>query len=207
MKILLFDFDGTISDSFELLLEIAHNITGIPPFDKNEIDRLRAMPLPRVFRELKIPVLKLPKLIVEGRQQMRERISELHPIDGIPEALRQLREDGHELNIMTSNGPDGVYEFLKANNLEGLFSNVYGDVPLFSKASAINKLIKKRRLEKKDCFYIGDELRDIHAARRAGIRCVPVGWGFQVAATLKAKKTYAFAEVPAQLPIIFQRAA
>lgn len=206
MKVLLFDFDGTLADSFELLLEIAHQITGIPPLDRSQMDRLRMMTLPKIFRELRLPVLKLPKLIVEGRQQMRDRITELRPFEGIPEALRALHEAGYELNIMTSNGPDGVRLFLDANHMGGMFANVYGNVGLFNKASAIQKMIKKRGLSKQNVYYIGDELRDVNAARRAGVRCVPVAWGFQTAGILRARNTFAFAETPADLPEIFKKA-
>jgi phosphoglycolate phosphatase len=33
-------------------------------------------------------------------------------------------------------------------------------------------------LAPRDCVYLGDDLRDIQAARSAGMRCIAVGWGY-----------------------------
>lgn len=205
MKTLLFDFDGTIADSFELMVEIAHNIIGLPKTSDDEIERLRAMPLSKVIREMHIPILKIPKLIVQGRQQMRARITELHPFEGMSEALTALHARGFNMYVLSSNGPEGVTEFLKNHKLDHLFHEVHGNVALFSKAAALHKIMKQNQLQKKDCFYIGDEVRDITAAAQAGVRCVTVTWGYQAAATLRARKSFAVAETPADLVNIFQK--
>lgn len=205
MKTLLFDFDGTIADSFEMMLEIAHEITGIPIPDEEEMNRLRALPIPKIMRELHIPLLKVPKLVMQGRHQMHARIGELVPFPGIPEALTSLKTSGFDLYVMSSNSPEGVRAFLRNHDLDGIFDDVYGNVGLFSKATAIHKLLKQKQIEKSDCFYIGDELRDVIAAAQVGVRCVTVAWGYQAASVLHARKSYAFAEVPADLPVIFQK--
>ena len=47
--------------------------------------------------------------------------------------------------------------------------------------------------------YVGDELRDLHAARQAGLRCYTVAWGFTDPAALRAEAPDALPGSPAAL--------
>jgi phosphoglycolate phosphatase len=54
----------------------------------------------------------------------------------------------------------------------------------FGKGKVIERMMKKYNYAKSDAIYIGDEIRDIQAARSIKIRIVAVAWGFNAAATL-----------------------
>jgi phosphoglycolate phosphatase len=203
MKTLIFDFDGTIGDSFELVLDIAHELLGIDRFDEKEIARLRGMPPAKIIRELHIPFTRLPRLILKGRQKMHERIGEVHPFRGMPEVLHALHTAGHHLLVMSSNSERNVRIFLRTNNLESYFDGVYGGAAVFNKASALRKVMRRNRLAAVDCYYVGDEVRDIVAAAKVGIEPVAVAWGYQTAEALKQYHPFALAKVPADLLCIF----
>lgn len=203
MKTLIFDFDGTIADSFELALDIAHDLLGIERFDEKEIARLRGMPPSKIVRELRIPITRLPRLILKGRQKMHERMAEVHPFPGMPEILHALHTGGYHLLVMSSNSERNVRTFLRANNLESYFDGVYGGVALFNKAAALRKVIRRNRLVTADCFYIGDEVRDIVAATKVQVEPVAVSWGYQTAAALEKYHPYAVAKTPADFMRIF----
>ncbi|MET1033259.1 MAG: HAD hydrolase-like protein, partial [Candidatus Saccharimonadales bacterium] len=132
-KTLIFDFDGTIADSFELVIDIVYQLTGIPHQNEQEVARLRKLPLLKAAREMKIPFSRAPGLLLKGRQVMHDRISEVHPFVGVPETLHQLQEVGYHMLVMSSNSEQNVRTFLRANNLELYFDGVYGGASIFSK--------------------------------------------------------------------------
>jgi phosphoglycolate phosphatase len=203
MKTLIFDFDGTIADSFELVLEIAHELTGVERIDETEIARMRQLPLLKVVQEMHIPLIRLPRLILQGRQKMHEHIHEVHPFPGIPEVLSELHNSGHHLLMMSSNSEQNVRTFLRSNNLESYFDGVYGGVAVFNKAAALRRIIKRNRIDTKTCYYIGDEVRDIIAASKVGIEPVAVSWGYQAPEALSKYHPYALAKDSVDLLAIF----
>ena len=203
MKTLIFDFDGTIADSFEIALEIAYEVSGVPRLSKQEMQRLRQLPLTKLVRELHVPLRRLPKLLLQGRQMMRQRIDEVRPFPGMPEVLAQLHGEGYSLLVISSNSEQNVRAFLQATKLEDYFDAVYGSASVFNKASSLKKVIRKSHLKSRDCFYIGDEVRDIIAARKAHVDAVAVTWGYQAPGALAKNHPFAIAREPMQLlPIL-----
>lgn len=204
MKTIIFDFDGTIADSFELALEIAAGLTDKSHIDEAEVERLRHMPLAKVIRELRIPLTRLPRLLLAGRQLMHERIHEVHPFPGIPEALSELHANGNHLLVMSSNSEQNVRTFLRANNLESYFDGVYGGAAVFNKASALKRILKRNRINVEGCFYVGDEVRDVVAASKAGLEPVAVAWGYQAPEALTKYHPYALVKDPKELVAVFK---
>lgn len=206
-KTIIFDFDGTIADSFELMLAIAEEIGGIKHPSPEEIDYFKQLPLAKVVRELHIPITKFPKLILQGRQKMHEHIGEVKPFKGMPEVLQTLhKHKDFQLLLMSSNSELNVRTFLQANNLEGLFDSIEGGVAVFSKASALRKTLRHNRIEPADCYYIGDEVRDIVAASKVGVEPVAVSWGYQGREALATYHPFALVDKPAELLAVFTKA-
>jgi phosphoglycolate phosphatase-like HAD superfamily hydrolase len=204
MKTLIFDFDGTIADSFELAYEIASGLTDAAQVDESELERLRHMSLRKVVAELKVPLHRLPLLIFRGRQLMHERIHEVHPFPGMPEVLEALHADPeNHLLVISSNSEQNVRTFLRANNLESYFDGVYGSAAVFNKASALRRVIRRNRIDKSTCYYIGDEVRDIVAATKVGIEPVSVIWGYQAPEALAEHHPLALVKDPPHLLEVF----
>jgi len=199
MKTLIFDFDGTIADSFELVVDIAYELTGIPKQSDAEVARLRHLPLLKAAREMRIPLRMAPKLLVTGRQKMLDRIHEVHPFPGIPEVLKELHDNGYHLLVISSNSEHNVRSFLRTNALEAFFDGVYGNASIFNKASSLKRVMKRNKLEAADCFYIGDEVRDIVAASKVGMEPVAVSWGYQARGALAKHHPFALLDQPTDL--------
>jgi len=198
-KTLIFDFDGTLADSFELVIDIAHELTGVPKQTEEEIARLRRLPVIKAARQLGIPVRKLPVMLVKGRQMMHERINEVHPFPGVADALRELKNAGFHMLVTSSNSEQNVRIFLRATGLEQYFDGVYGGASIISKVGAIKQVLKRNRLVAANCYYIGDEVRDVVAASKAGVVPIAVTWGYQDAQALKEHRPYALVNKPAEL--------
>ena len=185
---LLFDFDGTLADSIHLGLRIANSIApdfGIKPFTEEQFQLLRTKSIPKALKELKIPLYKLPLAIPHALSEYRHLIHELEPFAGIPEVLKNLHEAGHRLSLLSSNTKENVNHFLAQHQLQ-YFDWVEGTSGILNKYNSLKRQIKKHALDKSRVIYIGDEIRDIDAAKKIGISVIAVTWGFHTAELLKS---------------------
>lgn len=198
-KTLIFDFDGTLADSFELVMEITYELTGIKPPSEEEVARLRKLPLLKAAAVLHIPLRRAPRLLLKGRQMMLERIHEVHPFPGIPETLKQLHAQGYHLLVISSNSEKNVRTFLRTHKLESFFDGVYGNASIFNKTGSLRRVMKRNQLQPEDCFYVGDEVRDIVAATKAKMEPVAVAWGYQAPEALAKHHPFALVREPQEL--------
>ncbi|HEY5667750.1 MAG TPA: HAD-IA family hydrolase [Candidatus Saccharimonadales bacterium] len=203
MKTIIFDFDGTIADSFEVALDIAYKVTKIPRDSDEEIERLRHMPLAKIVRELHIPLHRVPRLVIVGRQKMHERLGEVRVFPGIATTLKKLHDDGNRLLVISSNSEQNVRSFLRTHDLEQYFSEVHGNASALNKGASLKKVIRKDKIDTKTCFYVGDEVRDIAAASKAGIEPVSVTWGYQAPEALAQYHPFALVKKPEELLAVF----
>lgn len=184
-KHFIFDFDGTIADSMWVIISIYEEL-----FHKKvtpeQVEHIRGLSALQVIKELGVPLWKATPLMTKGKRMMRARLHEVSVFEGIPEMLAELQQKGHSLRIMSSNSEITVREFLKEHNLAQYFTEVIGGVGLFGKAPVLRKTIRTHALPIEDCFYIGDEARDIEAAKKAHVPMIAVGWGYNSPALLQS---------------------
>lgn len=204
-KTLIFDFDGTIADSFKVIVEIFEQITGREnPIEDSEMAHLRGLPPTEVARRLKVPLWRAPIFLFRGRSLMQRRLTEIKPFAGIETTLKNLHASGHKIYITSSNSALNIHRFLRANNLNHLINGVYGGASLFGKAKLLARLLAKHKLKPEHCFYIGDETRDIEAARIVKIPFIAVAWGFADTQILEKMQPLALARNPKDLVKIIE---
>ena len=202
----IFDFDGTIADSLEALIAVYNkNIRDNKnPLTPEEIQALRGMSSRRALRHVGVRWWQLPKLLLHGMPDFRALIPQLRAFPGLPETLRALTERGDKLYIVTSNTRASVDEFLKLQSLEAYFTEIIAGAGVFNKAKYIRNLIKEHGLKRRETVYIGDETRDIQAARLAALKVVSVTWGFNTEKILKKRRPNFLIDRPEELLKIFK---
>lgn len=202
VKTVIFDFDGTIADSFDTVLKIANRLAlefGYTPARPDEIKQLQNLSSREIIQYTHVPWYKLPFILRRLKSEMNQEIGKLMPFSGIHDALTQLKLHGYPLGIVTSNTDENVRFFLEKYDLAGLFDFVRSGVPLFGKARVINQLLKAYPLGRDRVIYVGDETRDVEAARKTRIRVVAVCWGFNSKQALEEADPDALVEHPLEL--------
>ena len=200
MRTLLFDFDGTLGDSFGVVVEIFYELTGHERIDDPAtIAHLRHLPLMQVAKELRITPIQVPRLLIKGRKMMSQQIDHVDAFPGIVETIRALHAQGHDMYVMSSNSAHNVETFLRKHELDQYFVQVYGGIGLLNKAAAIKKVIRQIGLDADSCVYIGDEARDVDGAKRAGVHMIAVGWGYNEPELLKAHSPDSLVYKPQEL--------
>jgi phosphoglycolate phosphatase-like HAD superfamily hydrolase len=203
MANIIFDFDGTIADSFEVIVSIIKKLTHVRSnLDEESMYDLRQLPISAIMKKLKVRSWQLPLLLLRGRYMMKQRIKEIKLFDGMVKTLEELHAEGHNLFIVSSNSSRNVIELLKQHHLEESFVDIEGGVSLFNKDRALTKLVKRNSLDSRETWYIGDELRDIDAANTTQLRSIAVTWGFTDKSTLISHQPTAVAEKPTDIMTI-----
>lgn len=203
--ILVFDFDGTIADTFQSIIDISNRLSQqfkykkLKPF---EAETLKDKTLKETLDHLCVPILKLPIILIKARNELHKEISSIQPINGLKEILIQLKEFGFEMGIISSNSRKNVRKFLKLNNID-LFDFISTSSKLWGKNRCIKKTLKKNSIKNQNVVYIGDEIRDIVAAKKAGVRVAAVTWGYNSSKALKEQQPDYVVNDPKELIDLF----
>ena len=189
-RTLVFDFDGTIADTLEEARAIYNRMApdyGLREVPPDEIPSLRHLSLKLLLAQLGISKRHVPSLIARGTSMLRASIVHMALIEGMAEVLPELRRHVHSLGILTSNASANVDIFLRAHGLRELFGFISSTSKLTGKAKHLRAIRKTFSLHAADMLYVGDEIRDIRAARKAGIPVAAVTWGFNSPEALAAE--------------------
>ena len=200
IKMLIFDFDGTIADTLGETRLIFNRIApdyGIREVAEAELNDLRHLSLKELLVHLKIPKRRVPALITRGTGMMRGNITQLKLISGMSEVLVELRRHVRSFGILTSNATANVDLFLKTHGLREQFDFISSTSKLTGKAKHLKAIRKTFSLRPEEMLYVGDELRDVKASQKAEIPIAAVTWGFNSRESLAAAKPNYLFDQPA----------
>ncbi|HSW99043.1 MAG TPA: HAD-IA family hydrolase [Candidatus Saccharimonadales bacterium] len=204
MGTIIFDFDGTIADTFFIAADVFRKLAkGRHPTDDKEIEQLRSLPAQDAIKRVGAKWWQLPYIIYYARKQIGRRQEEIKPIEGIPAVLQSLHEAGHRMYIVSSNHTKNINHFLERNGLATYFDGTYGGIGLFAKAKTLRKIAQQHNVRPQDCFYVGDEARDIEASRHIGMPCLSVTWGYNNLKGLQRGKPGTVINTPGELLAYF----
>jgi phosphoglycolate phosphatase len=177
-SIILWDFDGTLADTLPGLLRIFNDLA--PQFGLEEITDLRTLrdtPPLELLQERGIRWWKLIALRNAIVRRQKAQVDRIRLFPGIPEMLHQLHASGYRLGIVSSNSEQNIRHGLRAAGTEQWFELVVGSWQLLGKHRTLRRALRRTRLTSRQALYVGDEVRDITAARRAGMDAAAVTWG------------------------------
>ena len=201
LKVIIFDFDGTIADTYDAIVEITNGLSsefGYQPVEASELTQLKNMSSQEIIKQSKLSIFKIPFLLKRVKEDLTQKIGQLKPISGIESSLLELQQ-GYRLGIITSNSQENVVSFLNNNGLSSLFDFIYSGTTLFGKHRVIQKALKQHQINADSVLYVGDETRDIIAAQRSKIKMAAVGWGFNSALVLSQYHPDFLIEQPPEL--------
>ena len=135
-------------------------------------------------------------------REIRNR-KDIKLFEGVELILKQLRKR-YRLGIVSSNSEENIKKILKENGVDKLFDYIYSASSLFGKHKNLKRLIKKYKLNLEEVIYVGDEDRDILAAKKVGIKVVAVTWGYNSKEKLMKEKPDYLVSSPKELEKIFK---
>jgi phosphoglycolate phosphatase len=186
-SLVIFDLDGTLVDSFPWFLRTINDVAdrfGFRRVADGEVEALRHASAREILARLEIPLWKLPVIGRHMRQLKAEQAADITLFDGVDAMLRTLAGAGLRLALVSSDSETNAR--VKLGAAAALFSHFDCSASLFGKAAKFRRILKRAGVAPAQAIAIGDESRDIEAARAAGIACGAVTWGYAAPRALRA---------------------
>lgn len=179
-RLVIFDFDGTLADSWPWFLEqleVAAGRFGIRRVAPEEIADLRRLSSREILQSLQVPLWKLPAIASHFRKAALAQVDRIQLFPGIADMLRSLRAADVRLAIASSNDEQVVRSVL-GSELSRLMDGLECGASMFGKTKRIVRLLKTFAVPADRALLIGDETRDADAAQEAGVAAAAVLWGY-----------------------------
>ena len=183
-RALLFDLDGTLIDSIQLIEDSYRHTLATHvgrPFDRDEWLAGLGRPLKWQFAQWTDDPAEIERMIATYRaHNLAHHDAMVTAYDGAVEAVRELKRAGARLGVVTSKLRSGAHRGLARAGFDGLFDVVVGaDDVREPKPAAEPALLALEQLgaSARTAFMIGDSPHDVSCGRAAGTRTAAVRWG------------------------------
>ena len=192
-KYVFFDFDGTIADTEKINFRIFEQLADkykIRRVSYEELIHIKKMSAKQLIDYLHVKKHKLPFILRRGKKLLNQNIKNVELCkNNIIDIVKALKDNGVKVAIITTNSKNNVALFLQKHEFN-YFDYVISS-SMFGKEHKIRKIIKKENLNPNEVLYVGDEIRDITAAKSSNIKIASVSWGYNtVESLLKHKPDY-----------------
>lgn len=210
----LFDLDGTLIDSIQLILESArHAFTGYDGRAPSDDEWLAGLGIPLVtcFRPFARDEAELAALVAKYRVHQRahhDRLTVAYP--GVVETVRLLHERGHPMALVTSKNDE-----LAARALRHVGLDAYIPVVITCDSCTRHKpepepvevALAGLGYAPDEAVFVGDSIHDIQSGNAAGVATVAALWGPFPHETLAAASPTAMLDRIEELPALLDRLA
>ena len=186
-RLAIFDFDGTLADSlpwFRTSFQETIARFGLAPVSPEELEAMRGLSAREIMARLKVSMWQLPAIVSDMRKRKLAAASETPLFAGIPAMLTDLRRLGITTAIVSSDSEASVR--LVLGPTASLITRFDCGAAVFGKHWKFRRVARKLGAEPSQTICIGDEIRDIEAARAAGMDAAAVAWGYALPAALQA---------------------
>jgi len=184
----IFDLDGTLADSLPWFRRHVNDVAdafGFRRIAEADVAPLRRAGPREILARLNVPLWKVPMIARHLRRLKAAHLADIPLFPGTGAMLQAVKDGGLSLALVSSDSQDNVRRQLGPANA-ALFSDFACGASLFGKAAKFRRVVERAGVPPAAAIAIGDEVRDIEAARAAGVACAAVTWGYAAPETLRA---------------------
>ena len=206
-NVLVFDFDGVIADSLEILMKNFINAC-----QKNNVNQIGSKEkFLKLFEknfygslvDLGVNKEKIPKILGDLNTNLLNEQNKPKLFYGVENMLKRLSKN-NKIIIVTSNVTQPIEDFLKSKNID-CFEEVIGADKETSKVKKIEAI--KSKFKGNKYFYIGDTKGDIIEGKKAGVKTIAVTWGWHSEDKLKEENPDFIVHNPQELVNLLEKRA
>lgn len=189
-KLVIFDFDGVVVNTFSFACEIGKNQFGITEEEYRKKFEGNFYNSSSIINEQKeVPInfdffsLYQPKLM------------NLVPEAGIIESIQKLSEQ-YTLTIVSSTLTHIISGYLDKFSARNYFQEILGADVEKSKTIKINRLLDKYSKKPSEAVFVTDTSGDVQEAEHCGVKAIAVTWGYHPKVTLEKANPFRIVEMP-----------
>jgi phosphoglycolate phosphatase len=161
-RLIIFDFDGTLADSFPWFLSVFDRMAdrhGFSRLDRSRMEELRALSAREMIARQRVPAWKLPTIAADMRRWMAEDAHQISLFEGAGEMLGALKASGLTLAVVTSNSEANVRAILGPENVARIDHYACG-ASMFGKKAKLRQVLKASGVAAAEALSVGEKLRD-----------------------------------------------
>ncbi|MGJ5180491.1 HAD-IA family hydrolase [Bradyrhizobium oligotrophicum] len=188
-SLVIFDLDDTLADSlpwFRRNVNIVAARYRFRPVVDEDVELLRHSSAAEVLQHLGVSRWKLPLIARHIRRLKTEQAASIPLFAGVEAMLATLAAAGIRLALVSSDTEANARQKLGAS--AQLFSAFDCSASLYGKARKFRRVVKRMGSAATEVIAIGDETRDIDAARAAGVAFGAVTWGYAAEKALRDRQ-------------------
>ncbi|MCR3905784.1 MAG: HAD family hydrolase [Tenericutes bacterium] len=188
IKAIIFDMDGTILNTIEDITDSVNYALSLKKLPEKSVEDIKLAVGSGAYQliERVVPANydeKETKEVYNIYQEYYDQNSSNRtgPYDGILDLLKNLKEKGYKLSVV-SNKHEYLVNELNIKMFKNYFDVSIGmveGIPIKPKPDMLLKAIKLLEVSKDEVVFIGDSDVDILTARNAKITSIGVTWGFR----------------------------
>ncbi len=212
-KVILFDNDGTLSDSVPTVIEATNaalQSRGYSPISGERIiDGMRISTPQRMLHHIGSDDMELGASLAEDFY--REFIMDLGHIklfEGIREVLGVLIDNEFILGVVSNNLSHVVDTVLTENGVRPLFSLIIGEDNAEETKPGPGGLLqacRRLKVSPDECVYVGDSLSDSLAAEAAGVTSIGIKWNHHDEADIDSLGFTYTVDTPSEIPVLLKQ--
>jgi len=186
-RLAIFDFDGTLADSLPWFRASFQDMIArfdLAPVRDHEVEGLRGLSAREIMARLNVSMWQLPAIVSDMRKRKLAAASEISLFKAVPAMLDELRRHNIRTAIVSSDSEASVRQVLGPTAAR--IDRFDCGAAMFGKHWKFRRVARKLGVKPSETICIGDELRDIDAAKAAGMNSGAVAWGYALPSALQA---------------------
>lgn len=183
-KSVIWDFDGTIGDSFLAIRETWKSVcteSKLPIPTDGQIKSLMGVPLGLIAEKLNANnIISNAELVKKYKIEFENYAKLIKPFKGIKEALIELSRAEIPMFVVSARTSTSLNQILKNLGLKGYFWEIVGAEDVVKpkpNQEAINTIARLFGLHYEGIYVVGDAEADLQMANNAGVKSIIVTWG------------------------------
>ncbi|OOW60127.1 HAD family hydrolase [Xanthomonas campestris pv. leeana] len=177
--LIIFDFDGTLADSFGFFLSTQRLLAerhGFRAAQAHEVDDARRLSTRELLKASGLSKWRVPWVAADFIRLMRAA-PPVALFPGIAHTVSALHARGTRLAVVSSNSVENVRRALGAE-LSATFAVIEGGAHLLGKQRALRRVLRATGHTASQAVYVGDQVADWEAAQVVGLPFAAVAWGY-----------------------------
>lgn len=171
-KLLIFDFDGTIADTKSIYYSVMVDELKVFGYTEKDVDKIidLGFSLRKTLKKLGLGFIVswwLHKKIMGKIKTYAEKVKKCKDVD----AIRKIR---YRKIVVSNSLREFMMPILKHFGLMKEFDGIYGSDDFNNKIEFIKDYLKNSKIDRENCYYIGDRTADVKVARKIGCKSIIV---------------------------------